>query len=135
MKGNRFLCLFIFVVAGCLSSNLFAQDNLQDWVKKCENNSSLDMTVINNKDSETKKEVSKIIKIVIPGDSSLVNELMEAYDKDKGKANQSAEKRVAGVVRPDYCQFVLSNMEIKYLFEFSEDNSKVTVTVQYVYSS
>lgn len=122
MKEYRFLALFLVMFAGCLFSSLQAQENLQRWVKSCEKESSVDMTVISKKDPKTKKEISKSISISFENNPKLLKELREACQKDKENAINIIERVSGGQLNPSIYKF--SNGAAYY---FTINENAVTV--------
>lgn len=129
MKKCRLLTTMLALIASSLFFSLSAQQNLLSWVKKCENESSINMTVIFKKDPKTKKEESKTISIEFKDKPSLLKDLLKAYNNDKDKAYKMSEKVVNGQQRPDYCQFWEKDELTKCYFRIY-DNGRVYVYIK-----
>lgn len=123
--------LLLFLIVGTMSSSIMAQQNLSAWMKRCESVESIEMTVITRRNPETKKEESKIVKVVFVDNKALLDELLSAFQKDKESAYQFSEKKSTGVIRPEFCRFSKNKTETRYMFEFK--GNKVTVTEQFFY--
>lgn len=132
MKTNRFLLLLSFLLF-CQFANIQAQQNLQKWITKCESAPSVDMTYINTRHPETKKLERKVVQASFKNNPALLKEMMDAYNKDKENAYRVAEKKVNGIIRPDYCRFMEKDSEVRFLFEFGK-NDEVSVTMNIYYN-
>jgi hypothetical protein len=119
-------------LAGTSLSKLSAQQSLKNWLTKCESLSTVDMTVINYKNPETKKEERKAIKVIFSNNEALLKDLLNAFEQDKKNAYNVSEKRSKGVVHPDFCRFNEKGFDTRYVFEF-KSNGDVIVTAQFFY--
>jgi hypothetical protein len=102
------LLLFGFLF---FSVYLSAQENLQNWIKECEKDKFVDMTVINNKFPDTKKPDSYIVKITLKDKPKLVDLMIKAYENDKVNAFSAIDKRVNGVMFPNRCIFAKTEVD------------------------
>jgi hypothetical protein len=98
MKQLGLFRLFLLFFAGCALSHVQAQQHLENWMKKCENNPSVDMETMY-------REGQKSVRIIVT-DESLMNELTEAFNKDKENASEYSDKRVKGEISKQLCSFI-----------------------------
>lgn len=132
MKKYQIYLLMLFICIGMGTTGLYGQQNLENWVKKCEKNESIDMTYISSKDPKTKKETRKSIQIKFKDNDSLRKELVDAFNKDKDKAFKVSMQRTNGVTGPGFCHFKVGNNQIRYTFEYNKRKETI-VNVQYLY--
>lgn len=135
MKANKKLFFLLFSLLG--ASGLYAQENLNRWVEKCEKDPAIDITVIDYRDNATKAIEGKTVKITFPQDSPLLKSLTEAFDKDKDNAYMAASKRMNGQTVPDLCRFNKGTTETRLSCDYKTINygqdKVVEVTVIYNY--
>lgn len=128
------ICLLAFILfVGIGTIQVYGQKNLENWVKKCENNESIDMTMISNKNPKTKKETKKVIQIKFKNNESLQKELINAFNRDKDNATRVSMERSNGMTRPGLCDFNMGDYEIRYVFQYNVHRQETTVNVQYLY--
>ncbi|OFY39201.1 MAG: hypothetical protein A2X18_04055 [Bacteroidetes bacterium GWF2_40_14] len=111
-----------------------AQENLMNWIKECEKDKFVDMTVIDNKIPETKKPDSYIVKITLKEKPQLVELMRKAYESDKVNAFSVIDKRVNGVMFPSRCIFAKTEVDktiTETVFDFYYDTktSETTMTM------
>lgn len=134
MKRTRILkYLFIW---GFLpfSNHVLGQENLLQWIKECENDKTVDMTVIDNKFPDTRKPDCYVVKITLKDKSQLQELMYKAYEKDKPTAYSVIDKRVNGVMVPERCEFSKTETDktvTQTIFDFYHDSKtgKSTVTM------
>lgn len=106
MKSIKFLkCLFFLGTILLFSIRVSGQENLIRWIKECEKDKTVDMTVIDNKFPDTRKPDSYIVKIVLKNKPQLQELMFEAYEKDKPGAYSVIDKRIDGIMIPERCEF------------------------------
>jgi len=123
--------LFILIVLFS-STELFAQKNLESWIKECEKDSTVDITVIDNKFPDTKKRDSYIVKVSFKDKPVLLNKMYEAYIKDKPDSYSTSDKRVNGLIVPDRGCFTLIEKDqtvTDIVFDFYYREGVITVTM------
>lgn len=121
----------IAVIIMCSAFHLNAQENLDKWFKKCENTPDIDLSVITTKKKDNQLD-SRVVKVSFRDNEPLLKDLLEAFSKDKENAYKMSEKRVKGIMRPDYCRFAKGKLETVFLFEF-KSNGETYVTMKVVY--
>lgn len=132
---KKLIVLFILTIPLFAGTSAFGQKNLERWVKECEKDASVDMTVIDNKFPDTKKRDSYIVKITLDKNSDLVNKMYEAYKKDKADSYSFSDKRVNGVMQPDQCRFRTvesDKTETETVFDFyyrQKQSTQVSITI------
>jgi len=132
MKTFKLCTIIAALIFGTYLSQLSAQQALNNWLKKCENIKTVDFSVINYRNPDTKKEERKTMKVSFSNNDALLKELIEAFDKDKKDAYTVSEKRTEGMTRPDFCTFKINGFDTKYMFEFKK-NGQVIVTALFYY--
>jgi hypothetical protein len=105
MKITKILKYLFFFGFLLFSGYAFAQENLIQWIKECEKDKTVDMTVIDNKFPDTRKPDSYVVKITLKENSHLQALMHKAYEKDKPDAYSAIDKRVNGVMVPSRCEF------------------------------
>ena len=125
-----------FLLFGFLffSGHISAQENLQNWIKECEKDKFVDMTVIDNKIPDTKKPDSYIVKITLKEKPKLVDLMIKAYENDKVNAISLIDKRVNGVMFPNRCIFAKAEADktiTETVFDFYYDvkSNETTITM------
>lgn len=132
MKTARtvFTLLALLVCFGVSSLN--AQENLWKWIEKYKKDKSVDVTIITNNNSETKKIEKEIYTIKIADSPQIVKELLDACNKDKQDAYSHTERRPKGVSvsRPYYCRFKNNETDESFSFSFDGENSVVLSVIK-----
>ena len=123
MKTKVFVAVLLFLMIGSFSMKIGAQENLAAMVRKCETMESVDMNVVRQKNPQTKKTESVITSITIKSNPVLVNEFLNAFQRDENKAYQVIEKKKGGKTIPSFYQFV----GVSYSFSMQGDGN-ATVT-------
>ena len=112
MKIKKKITLLpLFLLMAFTSMETFAQKNLESWIKECEKDASIDLTVIDNKFPDTRKPDSYIVKIILKDKSQLLDKMYEAYSKDKDNAYSASDKRVNRAMVPDRCAFKVTEKD------------------------
>lgn len=144
MKTNR---LPLILAAGILSIAAQAQTHLDRWVERCEKDPIVNIMVINYRNHDKKASdgntattnilEGKTVKITFPRDSSLLEEVTEAFLKDADDAYMSATKRENGQILPDLARFRNGKTETRFSFEYKTINygkeKIVSITAIYDY--
>ncbi|MDU1903803.1 MAG: DUF5024 domain-containing protein [Dysgonomonas sp.] len=125
MKAKNLIILILLVLAGGLSSDVFAQENLKAFVVKCESNESVKMTVVRQRNPNTKKVTQVITSISIKSNPTLVNELLAAFKKDEENTTQSIETKKNGKIVPEYYSFGNTS----YSLSIKDDGSSASLSV------
>lgn len=105
MKKTDILKPFLLFGLLIFSGQMFAQENLQNWIKECEKGKLADMMIIDNKFPDTKKPDSYIVKITMKEKPQLVDLMKKAFENDRANAFSVIDKRVNGIMLPDRCVF------------------------------
>jgi len=132
MKALKLCAIIAGLALSAFTSQLSAQQALNNWLNKCENIKTVDFSVINYKNPDTKKEERKTMKVSFSNNDALLKELLAAFEKDKKDAYTISEKRTDGMTRPDFCTFKINGFDAKYMFEFKK-NGQVIVTALFYY--
>jgi len=109
-----------------------AQESLQNWIKECEKDKLVDMTVIDNKFPDTRKPDSYIIKITLKDKPQLIDLMRKAYENDKTSAFSVVDKRVNGVMVPERCVFTKTEADktiTETVFDFYIDARTYITTI------
>lgn len=97
---------FLFAIGFFLFSGYIAgQERLMQWIKECEKDKTVDITVIDNKFPDTKKPDCYVVKITLKENSELEKRMYKAYENDRSNAYSVADKRVNGIMAPERCEF------------------------------
>jgi len=134
MKKKDILKCFLIFGFLFFSGHLSAQENLLNWIKECEKDKYVDMTVIDNKFPESKKPDSYIVKITLKDKPQLVDLMKKAYESDKINAVSVIDKRVNGVMFPNRCIFAKTETDktiTETVFDFYYDvkTNETTITM------
>ena len=128
MKRNRLFITVAAIVAGSFLINISAQDALKAIAKKCETLENVDVSVVRNRNKETKKVEMYIMSVNIKNNESvkkeivkendaLKKEILAAFEKDRINADQEVEDRKNGKIRELLLRFGSSS------YTFSESHS------------
>jgi len=117
MKRNVWIMMLLFIVSS-FSMEIFAQENLNALVKKCETLPSVDMNVVRERNTQTNKLEAKVISITIKDNQALINEFLDAFKKDEENALNAIEKKQGGVVSSLFYKF----KNVSYSFSFGEQD-------------
>lgn len=121
MKTKKMILSALLLVAGAASTNVFAQEHLEAIVKKCEKLDNVQIQVIYNRDQNTKK-LEKTIKSISFQDEKLLNEFLDAFEKDKEKAYKMAEQKINGKMQPSFYRFSDGKRDVGYYWNVSGAN-------------
>ena len=105
MNTNRLIVVLILFIAGCFSMELSAQEALKALVKKCENMGNVNLSIVRNKNKETKKVTQVITGISFNNNEALVKEILAAFNNDKDMADQEIEDRTNGRINSLFYSF------------------------------
>ncbi|MDR1919121.1 MAG: DUF5024 domain-containing protein [Tannerellaceae bacterium] len=86
----------VLLLMGSLTVKVSAQETLKALVKKCENMDSVSMTIVRDRDKETKQWKRSVITLNIRNNAALVNEFIEAFRKDEAVALKVIENKDQG---------------------------------------
>lgn len=111
MKSTKMLKSLFFFGFLFFSGYASGQENLIRWIKECEKDNTVDMTVIENKFPDTKRPDRYVVKITLKEKPQLQELMYVAYGKDKPDANSAIDKRVNGVMVPERCEFSKSETD------------------------
>lgn len=99
MKTNRLISIVvIFVIAGCFSTELVAQEAIKALVKRCETMNNVDVNIVRRKNKDSKELNRSIINISFNNNEALVQEIVAAFNKDRNAADEEMENRSNGKV-------------------------------------
>ena len=124
MKTNRLFITAAIIIAGSFIVNISAQDALKAIAKKCETMENVDISVVRNRNKETKKVDQYIMSITFEKNESLKKEIIAAFDKDRVNADQEIEDRKDGRVRNMMLRFGSSHYSIS-----ENPNGRITFSV------
>lgn len=114
-----------------LSGHVFGQENLELWIKECEKDQTVDITVIDNKFLDTRKPDCYVVKITLKNKPQLQELMYNAYEKDKPNAYSAIVKKINGAMVPERCEFSKTEADktvTQTIFDFYY-NSKTGETV------
>jgi len=90
MKTKRNVLLAIVLIIGTFCNFTYAQSHIDAVIKKCETLESIEMNVVKNKREGNNEEH---ISIRISNNPKLVEEFLNAFNKDGANADQSTTRR------------------------------------------
>ena len=128
MKTNRLFITAAIIIAGSFIVDISAQDALKAIAKKCETMDNVDISVVRNRNKETKKVDQYIMSITFEKNESLKKEILAAFDKERVNADQEIEDRKDGRVRSMMLRFgsslysISENPNGRVSFSVNEDN-------------
>ena len=128
MKTNRLFITAAIIIAGSFFVDISAQDALKAIAKKCEAMDNVDISVVRNRNKETKKVDQYIMSITFEKNESLKKEILAAFDKERVNADQEIEDRKDGRVRSMMLRFgsslysISENPNGRVSFSVNEDN-------------
>ena len=143
MKPRNLLIAVVLFMAGSLSSESFAQENIKALIKKCENMDVIDANIVRNKSAgyttsssqttaSTSPRISRglttsprtIVNITLKYTPSLEKELVAAFRKDQEKSIHEVEQRKEGKVTHMLYRFDDS----EYSFTIKNDTINICAT-------
>ena len=127
MKRNVLIMTLLLIVS-CFTMRVVAQENLNALVKKCETIPSVDMDFVRKINPKTKKLETKIIRISINDNQSLIDEFLAARKKDKEKVLQVITKDDP-TAKGTWIFYKFNN--ISYTFSYGEEEGKASIIVKY----
>jgi hypothetical protein len=96
MKTRNLIVATILLIAGGFSVSASAQETIKALVEKCKTMENLDVSVVRNKNQETKKVEKEIVTVRFQNNEALVKDFIAAFNKDKVAANLEIENSVNG---------------------------------------
>jgi hypothetical protein len=128
MKTRHLIAVAILLLTGSLANGLSAQETLKALVKKCQNMENVSVSVVRNKNKETKKPEQAITSISFNDNQALENEFIAAFEKDRALADQEIENKSNGRITNMFYRFG----EVSYSFSHDDDGSaSVSVIEKY----
>lgn len=125
MKTNRIMVVMaILLIAGCFSTELVAQEAIKALVKRCETMNNVNISIVRNKNKDTKEVSRSITSIDFSNNDALTKEFVAAFEKERNQADQEMENRSNGKVNSLYYTFGNTT----YSFSVNEDG-RVSVSV------
>ena len=121
MKKNVLIMALLFITSS-FSMNVFAQENIEALIKRCETIQSIDMTVISKQNPQTKKLEREMVSLTICENPSLVNEFVAVFEKDKEKAIRITENRKGGQITNSSYEFE----DVTYIISQTGNNKQCT---------
>ena len=88
MKASKFYGMALALLLCGLSAEAFAQKNLEEVVRKCKSDKSVDKSVVTKKDPATKQKRRIVSSFEVESGSPLYQEVMTAFERDKEEAYQ-----------------------------------------------
>jgi len=126
MKKNVWIMMLLFIVSS-FSMEIFAQENLNALVKKCETLPSVNMSIIRERNSQTNKLEPKIISIDIKDNKALINEFLDAFKKDEDKVVKVIENKNEGGGTNLFYRFE----NVSYSIDYGKEEGVASVSVIY----
>lgn len=127
---KKLLVIGSMLIFGLLSNQANAQEKLLNWLKKCENNNAIDMTVISTNDPSNKGSDTKMITFSIKTSDPLWVEFTKIMEVEKEKASSNTEKREGGIVKSQICVFNQNNYSHTFIIKYSKETPG-TVKIMY----
>jgi len=128
MKIRILLSAAFFCIAGFINT-VSAQDNLKALMIKCENMDDVSISIVHQRDRET-KETKQIVKsFSFTNNKALADEFLNAMQKDKDEAIQAIETKHKGKVIPSYYQFADGDYDVAYSISVSNNGADASISV------
>ena len=125
-KMTLVLSLLLF---GAFSLPLTAQTSIKTLMKKCESMESVEVTFITKKDPKTGKLQSILTTVKITNNANLVNEFLQAFEKEREKAYVAQGSIKNGVSIPSNYEFYDGKeFYTSCRISLSKDKSGATIT-------
>jgi len=112
MKTNRLFITVVIIIAGSFFMNISAQDALKAVAAKCESMENVNISVVRNRNRETRKVDKYIMSITFEKNESLKKEILEAFEKERGNADKEIEDRRNGRIREMMLRFGTSSYSV-----------------------
>ena len=124
MKTNRLFITVVLIITGGFFANISAQEAIKALAKKCESMDNVSVSVVKNRNKETKNVSQIITSISFKNDDALKKEILAAFEKDREMADQEVESRGNGKFNSLFYSF--GNTQCSY----SEDkNGNVSFSI------
>ena len=119
MKTRNLILTAILLIVGSWAGDLLAQTNLNALMKKCESMDKVNVEVIYDRDLKTKKPVKEVVTITFStkDNPKLLDEFVNAFQKDKEAAYKVIESKQNGKVLPSFYRFSSGTNDISYSLE------------------
>ena len=126
MKTSKFVFAVLLLLMGSLTTELLAQKQLEAFVKKCSENKSIDKSVVQRKNPQTKVLEEIIRSYSFSENQSLLQELKNAFEQDKADAYQVIENENNGNVNC-FLRFAKDKGNIVYSMDVNDNGASLTV--------
>lgn len=123
-----FLVIFLCAVSGYIN-NISAQETLKALVVRCETMDEVSVSIVHQRDRETKQTTQIVKSLKFTDNKSLKDEFLAAFDKDKDEAIQVIEKKKDGKIVPSYYQFADGDFNVSYTIKVSEDGLGANISI------
>lgn len=90
---TRYLIIVIVLLAGNCSIKSYAQDNIKEMIKKCENMDVIEADIVRYRNPKIKSMNRSTIFIKMLTSTELEKQLEEAFKQDSNKAIQVVEQK------------------------------------------
>jgi len=115
----------VALLAGSMVTETTAQNAVAAVVKKCESMKDVNINKVRSRDRGSKEVTSEVISITISDNPSLVNEVIAAFEKDKGNALDSSESSANGKITNIFYRFE----KVAYSFSQSDSGNAVVTAM------
>ncbi|MDR2042431.1 MAG: DUF5024 domain-containing protein [Tannerella sp.] len=124
---KRWMAVMVLLLVGGAWMGLAAQETIDALVKKCESLNDVNVSIMRNRDPETKEITKSIVTIVIPAQSNqaLIDGFVAAFQKEKENAEQEIENRKDGKMVNLFYRFKKKT----YSLTIDHDEKNVVVSI------
>ena len=126
MKASKFYGIALALLLCGLSTEVFAQKNLEEVVRKCKSDKSVDKSVVTKKDPATKQKRRVVSSFEVESGSPLYQEVMTAFERDKEEAYQIIENESGGN-KNYFIRFTRADGNVAYSLDVGESGLSLTV--------
>ncbi len=125
MKKKSLILIAIMLIAGSISTEVFAQEAIKALVKKCENMQNVNINIVRSRNKDTKKLERVVKNISFSNDKILADEFIAAFEKDREMADKEIENMSNGKLDNLFYRFGNSS----YSFSYDKEGGSVSITV------
>jgi uncharacterized protein (DUF169 family) len=96
MKAKKIIITGFFLIAGGFSMSASAQETIKALIEKCKTMENMEVSVVRNKNRETKKLEKEVVMVKFKNNEALVKEFIAAFNQDKDAADEIIERSKDG---------------------------------------
>jgi hypothetical protein len=112
---SKAMTIILLLIVGSFLANVYAQEHILAFIKKCVSIESVDMTSIRSKGEES------LITVSFKNNEALVNEFLAAIKADEAEATDIIERKIKGKMVPTMITF----SDVAFSFHVSDEGDVI----------